>query len=69
MRSPRARDRRPLTAPRLLGWIAALTFLLVVCVVLGCSFGAGSVSLVDLIPGGAEPGPAELTILFEVRPG
>jgi iron complex transport system permease protein len=60
-------DRRLLTGPRLLVFMIGLVGLLAVCVVLGCSFGAGTVSLLDLLPGGAEPGPAERTILFEVR--
>jgi iron complex transport system permease protein len=58
---------RPLSLGRLLAWIAVLSTLLLVCVALGCSFGAGKVSLLDLLPGGIEPGSAERTILLQVR--
>jgi len=58
----RGRDRRPLTAGGLLVRLAALGGLLVVCVLLACSFGAGNVSWFHLAPGGPER-----TILLEVR--
>jgi len=59
--------RRPLTARRLLAWTLGMAGLLLVCLVLAASFGAGEVTLARLLPGTAPLLEVERSILFEVR--
>jgi iron complex transport system permease protein len=59
--------RRPLTAGRVLVWTLSLAGLLAVCIVIAASLGAGRVSLIDALTGGASLSPEHRTILFEVR--
>jgi iron complex transport system permease protein len=61
------RVRRPLSAGRFVGWLLVLGAVLLVCLFLGASLGAGQVSLGRLLLGGPELSDLERTILFEVR--
>ena len=59
--------RKPLTPGRLIAWLLVLSGLLLVCIVLGVSFGAGQVSLGDLLSGGLARDEVDRTILLDVR--
>jgi iron complex transport system permease protein len=56
-----------LTRARTLGWLVGLLGLLLGALFLGAAMGAGSVSLVQLLPGGAPVSDVDRTILFDVR--
>jgi iron complex transport system permease protein len=59
--------RDPLTARKLLVCSLGLAALLVVCLLLGTSFGAGRIPLAEWLLGGGSLTEVERTILFEVR--
>jgi iron complex transport system permease protein len=62
-----SRRRNPLTAPRWIGWVVCFAGVLGLSVLAGVLFGAGKVSVAQLLPGGAELSEVQRTILFEVR--
>ena len=47
------RPGEPLTQGRLLAWTLALAAVLALSILMGVAWGTGSLSLVDLLPGGA----------------
>lgn len=61
-----AKRREPLTRRRLLAWSAGLAVVLLACLLLAASLGAGEVSLLSLLARG-ELRPVDAVILFQVR--
>jgi iron complex transport system permease protein len=61
------RTRNPLTLRRWVGWMSVWSAVLLACLLIGTSFGAGDVPLRQLLPGGPSLNDVERTILFEVR--
>ncbi len=61
------RPVEPLTRGRLLTWTLALTGVLTLSVVLGVAWGTGSLSLVDLLPGGPPLSEQARAVFFDVR--
>lgn len=61
------RRRTPLTASSLALAILLLAALLLTCLVLGASIGAGRASLLQFLPGGDAPSEIDRAILFDVR--
>ena len=61
------RSGEPLTRKRLLAWTAALGAVLALSVLAGVSWGTGSLSLVDLLPGGSSLSEQARAVFFDVR--
>jgi iron complex transport system permease protein len=61
------RHGEPLTQKRLLAWTLALAAVLALSVLMGVAWGTGSLSLVDLLPGGAPLSEQARAVFFDVR--
>jgi len=61
------RPGEPLTQKRLLAWMLALGAVLALSVLMGVAWGTGSLSLVDLLPGGAPLSEEARAVFFDVR--
>ena len=61
------RTGEPLTRQRLLAWTLALAAVLALSIVMGVAWGTGSLSLVDLLPGGAPLSEQARAVFFDVR--
>ncbi len=61
------RSSEPLTRRRLLAWTLALGAGLALSVLIGVAWGTGSLSLVDLLPGGPPLSPEARAVFFDVR--
>lgn len=58
---------KPLNATRAAGWSLALLGLLGACILIAASFGAGQVSLLDVLSGSESMSEVDRTILWQVR--